>query len=430
MPSPLQTDFSKALVRLRNVDVAYGSHEPVFRGLNLDIMVGGHLALIGANGSGKSTLLRLLHGDQRPLQKPDGQSAGSICWYANGREENSALAARAMARLVSPDQQRNYMRQGWKLSGEEILVSGLDNAVMVYGEVSSALYQRAQALAEQAGALPLLGLTAPAMSQGQLRLLLVLRALMSQPALLLLDEPLDGLDAPARKAVFQALELAADRGATMVVSAHRQADIPPQITAALLVENGAVRSVPLLAESSSFAAIPPKEHLTAPFVPKAPSDSAPLLELVHVDVFIDRRKVLCDLNWRVDTGQQWRISGGNGAGKSTLLRLLYGEEFAAYGGTLLWHGKPRPALDELRASIGFVSDRLQADYADNLSAEEVVISGLSGSIGLYHEASEAERTLALAWLKHLGVARYAARPFHSLSFGNARRVLLARALAA
>ena len=148
-----------------------------------------------------------------------------------------------------------------------------------------------------------------------------------------------------------------------------------------------------------------------------------------VDVFSNRQKVLSDRSWTVKPGEQWIVSGSNGAGKSTLLRLLYGEEFAAFGGSLTWCGGMRPSLEELRTGVGYVSDRLQDTYDYDLQAEEVVISGLRGNIGLYHEPLPEERALALNWLERLGVAGYADQRFYDLSSGTARKVLLARALA-
>ena len=430
-------------MRLCNVQAAYGTAPPLFSGLSLDIIAGEHTALVGANGSGKSTLLRLLQGELRP--RPGPLQGKSIAWICRGKAETSALAAKEMARLVSPMQQRNYVRQGWKISGEEILLSGLDNAAMVYGEVSTAHYARAHQLAEQAGALHLLGMLAPAMSQGQLRLMLLLRALMSRPTLLLLDEPFDGLDAPARHDIGTALELAAAKGATIVLSAHRRQDIPSLIASAYRVEKG--RLVPCSIHAERMEAplsqcASPAQNLSplccalphwkdvSPFVSALVSRPSPLLELKHVDVFIERKQVLHDINWRVEPGQQWRISGGNGAGKSTLLRLLYGEEFAAWGGSLAWCGKPWPGLEELHKAVGYVSDRLQDSYDYNISAQDVLVSGLRGSIGLYHEPDKTEREHARVWLERFGVASCAALPFLALSSGTARRVLLARALAA
>ena len=485
------------LARFDEVSAGFGDHL-VFSGLSLSIYPTDRLALLGPNGAGKSTLLRLLQGDLRPAQHLPGR----IVFGFAGKEETSVLAAKEHVRTVSPALQRNYVRQGWKITGEEILLSGLDNAAMVYGELSSRHYERAAALAESAGAAHLLAMPAPAMSQGQLRLALILRALMSAPALLLLDEPFDGLDAPAREQVTRSIRLAMERSAVLI-SAHRREDIPDGIREALLLEDGGVRRVPVEAGADTAGAnAPPDENggsrrckaepggemtgdasrtgrrpscpdrtgpdasLSDATGPNAPepgasasdaslSDGAgpdvagiaalfcddspftrllrsgtrPLLQLEHVDVFIERGKVLSDICWTVNPGEQWIVSGRNGSGKSTLLRLLYGEEFAAYGGTLSWCGRPRPALDDLRRGVGYVSDRLQDVYDYDLCARDVVVSGLDGSIGLYRDPSKAERETARFWLERMGLAAVAAANFHSLSSGTMRRVLLARALA-
>lgn len=452
------------LIRLDNVSAGFGDHL-VFSGLSLSLYAGEHCALLGPNGAGKSTLMRLLQGELRPAQAgslsarhslPD--RPGRVLFGFEGTQDASVLAAREHVRMVSPAQQRNYARQGWKITGEEILLSGMGNAAMLYGEPPPHHSWRAAALAEAAGAAHLLTLLAPAMSQGQLRLALILRALMSRPALLLLDEPFDGLDGPAREYAARAIALAMQRG-TVLISAHRREDIPPGINHALLLERGTVRRIPLEAagklnganaeapreeraapdakrdatrRNAAPDASPPRAQeffADSPFARRLLSGRAPLLRLEHVDVFIERGKVLSDICWTVNPGEQWIVSGRNGSGKSTLLRLLYGEEFAAFGGTLDWCGEPRPALADLRKGVGYVSDRLQDVHDDDLFAEDVVLSGFSGHIGLHREHFPQERALARFWLEKMGAGSAAGARFHSLSSGVMRRVLLARALA-
>lgn len=463
------------LLRLRQVDAAYGGRPPVLRGLCLEIFAGGHLAVTGPNGCGKSTLLRLLQGELRPVQLPGGASSGSVAWFFAGYEERSPLAAREHARLVSPRQQRLWVKSRPGLDGESVLLSGLDNAAMLYGRATDSQRELARELVlnldrhmalalsgdparkaalkqdrdstgdpgASARAAPLLKLKVGAMSRGQLRLALILRALMGRPCLLLLDEPFDGLDKATRAAVFKVLELAAGQGATLVLSAHREEDIPAFITGRLRLEKGEIAPGASLKTdaatrfTATVQAPPPvpADKTPAPTpvqaMPRAPADqSPPLLELHQVDVFIEGRKTLHDINWMVRAKERWLISGPNGAGKSTLLRLIHGDEFAAFGGQYLWRGGPRPGLAELRAEVGLISDRLQDGYAYDLNALEMVISGLRGSIGLYTEADKNEEDLARTWLERFAVGHLAASPFFDLSSGNARRVLLARALAA
>lgn len=427
------------IILVDQVTVGFGGR-PVFADLSLCLYAGEQLALLGPNGAGKSTLLRLLQGDLRPFQDRPGR----IVWNFEGTPDSSPLCARAHVRSVSPAMQSRYIRQGWNITGEEIILSGLDNAAMVYGELPSGRYRQAARLAEAANAQEaLLGMSAPSMSQGQLRLVLILRALMGRPSLLLLDEPFDGLDSAARASVADAISLAAQNGVALLVSAHRREDIPKTITDALLVHQGRLQRLPLGAlPESPFCAASPDGAATVsvpPLLAPARADTplarairqqqTPLFQLANVDVFIDRKQVLFDISWRVQPGEQWIVSGRNGSGKSTLLRLLYGEEFAAYGGEIRWCGLPRPGLDELRSSVGYVSDGLQDAYEYDLSAEEVVVSGLRGHIGLYDAVREEERKTSRLWLRRMGLESFASTPFRSLSSGAARRVLLARALA-
>jgi molybdate transport system ATP-binding protein len=408
---------------------------PVFTDLSLDLRFGEHLALVGANGSGKSTLLSLLHGDLRPAQDlPERARPGKIYWYFAGVADSSPLTARAYARLVSPAQQRRLVRLGAPVTGLEIMLSGLDNALTLYGAAPDGRDARAAELAEAAGAADILSLRLTAMSRGKLRLCLILRALMGRPRLLLLDEPFDGLDAEARRAATRGLELAAGR-CTLIASAHRNEDIPSFMREMLLVRNGRVTRRAAGAGAPVLpAGIFSQKRAAPPDLPEelhVPADGGtPLLRLEHVNVFIAGCKVLHDIRWTVFPGERWLLSGLNGSGKSTLLRLLNGDEQAALGSVTEWRGGKRPGLEELRRTVGYVSDRFQDLYAYDLSAEETVISGLRGSIGLYGEVLPAERERARFRLERMGVLHAADAPLSSLSTGNARRVMLARALAA
>jgi molybdate transport system ATP-binding protein len=446
------------MARLERVHIGF-RRKSVFADLSLELRFGEHLALVGANGSGKSTLLSLLHGDLRPAQDlPDRAEPGKLSWYFEGVADPSPLTAREYARLVSPALQRRLVRLGAPVTGREIILSGLDNALSPYGATPTEHDGRASDLAEAVGAAQIPSLRLPAMSRGMLRLCLILRALVGRPRLLLLDEPFDGLDAEARRAVARSLEFAA-ASCTIIVSAHRNEDIPLFIREALVLRDGrvvrralcpaapAVREESLSPDAAIFGhaetgepavredGFPPaaREPFRAAFsdlfVRSATTRRAPLLRLEHVNVFIEGDKVLHDVHWTILSGEQWLLSGTNGSGKSTLLRLLYGDEQAALGSSVSWYGGKRPGLEELRRSVGYVSDRLQDLYAYDLSAEDTVISGLRGSIGLYGETKQDERECARFWLERMGMLYAADIPLYSLSTGNARRVMLAGALA-
>jgi iron complex transport system ATP-binding protein len=162
--------------------------------------------------------------------------------------------------------------------------------------------------------------------------------------------------------------------------------------------------------------------------------ATPLLRLIDCTVVRDGRAILAVDDLVLNTGEHVAVLGPNGAGKSTLIRLLtrdvrpLAHEDGSPAVVLL--GQDRWAIAEARKVMGVVSDALQEDYAVRVSARDTVSSGFFGSIGLYrHQHVTAEmlaRTEELLGL--LGIAHLAERTMDTLSTGEARRALIARAL--
>jgi molybdate transport system ATP-binding protein len=150
---------------------------------------------------------------------------------------------------------------------------------------------------------------------------------------------------------------------------------------------------------------------------------------VEGDVLVEGRRVLSGLRWVMRRGESWSVRGPNGAGKSTFLRLLLGEEHLAPGGRIrrLDLGE-RPSVWDVKARVGLVAPDLQARHRADSTGEEVVLSGFYASIGLGDEPGQGERATAAHWMEALGVAHLARRGIHSVSYGELRRLLFARAL--
>jgi molybdate transport system ATP-binding protein len=125
------------------------------------------------------------------------------------------------------------------------------------------------------------------------------------------------------------------------------------------------------------------------------------------------------------------VFGANGSGKSSFLKLLYGDLSPALGGVIERRGFPQGTpIADWKRSVGFVSPELQTDYAVNVSVRDLVASGPRASIGLAEPATAAEARVAARWLRFFDLAGVAERRPRELSYGQLRRALLARALAA
>ena len=406
------------------------SQKHVLHNISWQVRRGAHCALLGPNGSGKSTLLRPMRGELWPAK-------GRIQWHGPNGAEDSPLAGRAMTALVSPAQQENYQRQAWDLTGRDLLLTGFEDTPLVYTDSTAFRRQAVDDMAARLDAEGLLDRTVPTFSQGQLRLLLLGRALLRAPTLLLLDECDEGLDERYRQIFFETLGEYASR-CTVVMTAHRAANIPDWCTGRRYVRNGRLLTAPPAGDAPDEATLPLGSDAATTDDPAHGSGHI-MLDLDNATVFIDRLEVLHNISWCMHQGENWRITGANGSGKSTFLRLLAGDEFVADGGSLeYWlpsQGGHVNTLEAVRKGVRLVSDLSQALYGYSLNALDMVCTGFDNSIGVYRRFSEAERAEAKSRMALMFPEESAERldqlgqqSIRHLSTGQLRRLFLARAL--
>jgi iron complex transport system ATP-binding protein len=154
-----------------------------------------------------------------------------------------------------------------------------------------------------------------------------------------------------------------------------------------------------------------------------------LLKLERVSVIRDGQTILDNLCWEMNRNEHWAVIGRNGAGKSFLLQLL-SAQFHPTSGVVHVMGERlgRVNVWDLRAKIGLVSDALQRQYHEFVTVLDVTCSGFFASIGVYDNISTNQKETAQACLDTVGLVHLSDRKFGSLSHGEQRRVLIARAL--
>ena len=420
----------RPLIEIEHVFVTYpGTERHILNDFNLTLYEGEHAVIRGGNGAGKSTLLRLLRGEQWPDQI-DHRRAGRELWHGPEGMDSSPLTGRKVTSMVSAMQQERVVHQEWRVDGERLVLGGFSDAIYIAQQPTSEMCETAYQLVRLLGGVHLLKKPVTAMSQGQLRLMLVARSLVRKPEVLLLDEVTDGLDARARNTLLDALERASELS-TLVMTTHRPETLPSWIGRQIVLENGKAVDGPML----ETAVEPEKEPAPVASAPelKGIRGCSARIAIKDASVFIDRVPVLYDINWTINPGENWAVLGGNGAGKSTLLRLLAGDEIVAYGGEIV-RELPRQGgvvdrLEVLRKGVRLVSDRQQATYTYDITGEELVFSGIDNSVGVYREPSEKELAQVTDILASLHLEFLAKRTIRSCSTGEFRRLLLARALA-
>lgn len=153
-----------------------------------------------------------------------------------------------------------------------------------------------------------------------------------------------------------------------------------------------------------------------------------VLQLNNVSLTKDKNLILKDLNWEVKKGEHWVILGSNGSGKTMMLKMLSGYLWPSRGEIFVL-GKKFGEIDlpTLRQTIGWVSFDLQQKMLD-FKAVDVVISGYFASIGLYQKPTEDILKRADSFLKLMGLTKHKNRLFPTLSYGEQKKVLIARSL--
>jgi len=158
----------------------------------------------------------------------------------------------------------------------------------------------------------------------------------------------------------------------------------------------------------------------------------PIVEMRNVAAWRGHTRVFDSLTLSLYRGRSTAILGPNGAGKSTLLQLLAREIHPEYRetGSMTLFGQARWNVWELRSRLGIVSHDLQVGYPRHASGGDVVLSGFHSSLGVWdHQVyTERDRAKAQSVLIQLGVDHLADRRYATLSTGEQRRFLLARAL--
>jgi molybdate transport system ATP-binding protein len=160
------------------------------------------------------------------------------------------------------------------------------------------------------------------------------------------------------------------------------------------------------------------------------------VRLAHANLRRNGRRVLKDLSWIIRPGERWVLAGANGAGKTQLLKLIAGAVWPAPAaqpvrrylrGRQHWT-TPQEVLEEI-AYLGAERQDKYQRYGWDMTAERIVGSGIHRTDIPLEALSAADRRRIKRALGSLGIAQLAARRFLSLSYGERRVVLLARALA-
>ncbi|HBF38083.1 MAG TPA: hypothetical protein DDW50_12255 [Firmicutes bacterium] len=415
-----------------------------------------HWAIVGPTGSGKSILAKAIC-HQLPLH------TGQIHYFFNPvASEGEPFFNRGDVLIISPSQHQELMhRYGgyhqarWQSSEENdipIVAEYLSAKSIEHRspyevtpfKTDEAVYRvRREKVMVLLQIEYLLNRKIHQLSNGEARKVLIARALMQAPKLLIFDDPFGGLDTESRtllRKVITQIIVAGEVKILMTVS--ELTEVPEGITHLLYVADHQVSSKKPVNRvlPSEFKAEKCPKALEAISISankflglqaKLTPNPAILVEMKNTSVIYNETSVLSNINWTVQEGERWAVLGHNGAGKSTLLSLIMADNPQSYANEIYLFGKKRGSGEtiwDIKRQIGWVSPELQMYYVQGFSCLEVVCSGFFDTIGLYRNCSEEQQMIANEWLRLFQLKQVADHPFDSLSLGEQRLILLARAL--
>lgn len=432
--------MSLPLLTIDQITVRYLSGT-LFTNLNFNVYRGHHYALIGDSGSGKSALLQTIAGR---FNITGGEVRYHFDDFLQGHNTGESYDARRLIAIVEPRHHfKNlshtsdfYYQQRYNSSDSEdaATVKEYLNSITTARQNGYWTVEKVVALLKLAH---LRDKQLIKLSNGETKRMMLAAALLKNPVLLLLDNPLTGLDAETRTKFDLLMGEVIESGIT-VIMATSPYEIPAAITDVVILEDRAITRVIPKANfdpgsvamakdvdinSESLADLLNNNRATPPY--------RYIVKMTNVRVKYGDKIILDKVNWQILPGERWALLGPNGAGKSTLLSLVNGDNPQAYANDIVLFDKKRgtgESIWDIKRKTGFVSPELHQYFPRDNSCLQVVESGYYDTLGLFRPSVKTKADAALKWMAALEIEKYARIPLKNIPASAQRLCLLARAL--
>ncbi len=247
------------IAELRNVSISRG-RSILVRNIDITIHEGEKVAIFGPNGAGKSSLIKALTGDLRCDTSVDGaylRIMGEDLW--------NIFDVRRAFGIVTSDLQMEFCRD---MDAVEAVLSGFFGSIGTNRsqELTQVMEDKAKRSLASVGSEHLAARKMHTLSTGEVRRVLMARALVNDPKALILDEPMNALDLTGKHLVREALIRLANSGKGMILVTHDPSDLIPEIERVILMQNGQIfkdGDIRVMSEENLSALFKVKVHLSS-----------------------------------------------------------------------------------------------------------------------------------------------------------------------
>lgn len=206
--------------------------------LSLTIQMNENTAIIGPNGSGKSTFIKLITQEIYPIANKEG--APPVRMF--GKDQWILEELKSKLSIVSSDLQNSFLHntKDGHISGLDVVVSGFFSSLRLFPHqtISDDLFEKAKETLSLMDATHLSQKFLDEMSTGEIRRVLISRALVTEPEVLILDEPTTALDFVARHKFMEQIRKIVQSGTTLILVTHHIEEVIPEIERVVLLKDG------------------------------------------------------------------------------------------------------------------------------------------------------------------------------------------------
>ncbi|HOT15953.1 MAG TPA: ATP-binding cassette domain-containing protein [Bacteroidales bacterium] len=270
------------------------------------------------------------------------------------------------------------------------------------------------------------------MSSGQQRKALLAYLIDQKPDFIILDDIFSSIDSDTQQYILRYLEQHS-KNIQYIQLFYRKHDVLSFIDTVISVNEQfqviSQESLELFKNKHESS-----EHLNNVTLPylfnEAHLDIDPLIQLNSVSAAYGDKPVLNNINWTIRPGEFWQLKGPIGSGKSTLLSMIIGDNPRGYGQDMMLFGCKKGSGEsvwDIKKQIGYFYPTLTQLFTHDDTVENMIISGILDSIGLYKKPTDLHKRIANAWLQVLG-SSFQNKRFQELSSGQQRIVLVVRAM--